>query len=86
MFLMCSASTRSVIRWLLWSVGIAACYILVAWLVLGVRSSELILWPSAAVAAFGLIARGPSMAPAIALASWVSDYMLLGWGLQARAC
>lgn len=82
---MCSVSTRSVIRWLFWSVGLAACYILVAWLVLGVRSSELILWPSAAVAAFGLIARGPSMVPAIALASWVSDYMLLGWGLQASA-
>jgi hypothetical protein len=73
-----SVSTRSVIRWLLWSVGIAACYILAAWLVLGVRSSELILWPSAAVAVFGLIARGPSMVPAIALASWVSDHFLMG--------
>ncbi|MDY0331100.1 MAG: diguanylate cyclase [Thiomonas sp.] len=80
-----SVPTRSVLRWLLWSVGLAACYILLAWLVLGVRSGELILWPSAAVAAFGLIARGPSMAPAIVLASWVSNRLLLGWGWEASA-
>ena len=75
--------TRSLFRWLFWSAGIVASYVLLAGLVLGVRSSELILWPSAAVAAFAFIAQGPSMAPAVLLASWVSDYLLLGWGPQA---
>ncbi|MEW6559376.1 MAG: diguanylate cyclase [Pseudomonadota bacterium] len=70
-------------RWLFWSAGIVASYVLLAWLVLGVRSTEIVLWPSAAVAAFALITRGPSMVPAVLLASWVSNYLLLGWGLQA---
>ena len=69
----------------MWSAGIAASYVLLAWLVLGVRSSELFLWPSAAVAAFALMARGPSMVPAILIGSWVSDHLLLGWGLRASA-
>ncbi len=77
--------TRSLLRWLLWSAGIVACYVLLAWLVLGARSSDLILWPSAAVAAFALIARGPSMVPAIFLASWLSNRLLLGWGLEASS-
>ncbi|MGC8508199.1 MAG: diguanylate cyclase [Thiomonas sp.] len=77
--------TRPLLRWLLWSAGVVASYVLLAWWVLGVRSGDVVLWPSAAVAAFALLARGPSMIPAIVLASWLSDHLLLGWGLQASS-
>ncbi|MCE1163320.1 MAG: diguanylate cyclase, partial [Thiomonas sp.] len=77
--------TRSLSRWLLWSAGIVVSYVLLAGLVLGVRSSELLLWPAAAVAAFALIARGQSMVPALLLASWLSAHFFLGWGVQASA-
>ncbi|MDD4885520.1 MAG: diguanylate cyclase [Thiomonas sp.] len=78
-------STRALSRWLLWSAGIVASYVLLAWGVLGVRSGDVVLWPSAAVAAFALIARGPSMLPAILLASWLSNRLLLGWGPEASS-
>ncbi|OYV36217.1 MAG: sensor domain-containing diguanylate cyclase, partial [Thiomonas sp. 20-64-5] len=78
-------STRTLLRWLLWSAAIVASYVLLAWGVIGMRSSDVVLWPSAAVAAFALIARGPSMLPAILLASWLSGRLLLGWGLEASS-
>ena len=77
------SSPRSLSRWLFWSAGIVVSYVVLAWLVLGVQSSELILWPSAAVAAFAFLAQGASMAPAVLLASWLSAHFLLGWGPQA---
>jgi diguanylate cyclase (GGDEF)-like protein/PAS domain S-box-containing protein len=78
-------ATPSLPRWLMWSAGVVASYVLLAWAVLGVRSGEVVLWPSAAVAVFALLARGMSMIPAVMLASWLSNWLLLGWGMQASA-
>lgn len=75
--------SHALLRWLLWSAGVVASDVVLAWATSCVHPAEVVLWPSAAVAAFALLARGPSMLPAVVLASWVNARVLLGWGMQA---
>ena len=75
--------TRSLSRWLLWSAGVVASYGALVWAVHAFTPGGLILWPSAAVAVFALLARGPSMAPAVVLASWLSARWIVGWSPTA---
>lgn len=78
--------SRSFSRWLqslLWSLGTVAAYALLAWGVAGLRTDALMLWPSAAVAVIAVLARGPRIAPAVFVASWLSNHYIVGWGLDA---
>ena len=77
-----SASAGRLWRLPLLNAALAATYVLLAWVATRSDPSNAILWPSSAIAVFGVWVLGFTAAPGILLGAYIANAEVIGWPAQ----
>ncbi|MHB1666720.1 MAG: sensor domain-containing diguanylate cyclase [Thiomonas sp.] len=80
------AALQRLSKLLLFNAALAGVYVLLAWFVMRSGAAGALLWPSSAVAVFGVMVGGWAAAPGIALGAYLANAFSVGWSPLAALC